>query len=308
MSVLDTAEYRRLALIAAGVDPSLIPCILDTATWRRMMIAALVAISEGGGGGGAGYVNGSVQFYADLPVTVGTPPVNTAYLVREDSGVWFINRKPAGIYVRLFNNGTLADWDYAGEFPSVNDSQYFRIYDTADPTKELAFDVSGISSGTTRTLDAPNRDGRIAVSDYRLLSANANAVTGDKVAADTTAGAFTLTLPATPSNGDTITVLDYAGTFDTNNLTIARNGSNIESLAENMICEVEDAAFTLVFVGSTVGWKVVPYQGTAIPSVRSDATGITGASAIDNIVTISQADYNALGSYDAGTVYIITDP
>jgi hypothetical protein len=273
-----------------------------------MMIAALVAISEGGGGGGAGYVNGSVQFYADLPVTVGTPPVNTAYLVREDSGVWFINRKPAGIYVRLFNNGTLADWDYAGEFPSVNDSQYFRIYDTADPTKELAFDVSGISSGTTRTLDAPNRDGRIAVSDYRLLSANANAVTGDKVAADTTAGAFTLTLPATPSNGDTITVLDYAGTFDTNNLTIARNGSNIESLAENMICEVEDAAFTLVFVGSTVGWKVVPYQGTAIPSVRSDATGITGASAIDNIVTISQADYNALGSYDAGTVYIITDP
>ncbi len=308
MSILDTAEYRRLALLAAGVDPSQIPAILDTATWRRLMIAALVAISEGGGGGGAGYVNGSVQFYADLPVTVGTPPVNTAYLVREDSGVWFINRKPAGIYVRLFNNGTLADWDYAGEFPSVNDSQYFRIYDTADPTKELAFDVSGISSGTTRTLDAPNRDGRIAVSDYRLLSANANAVTGDKVAADTTSAAWTLTLPATPSNGDTITVLDYAGTFDTNNLTIARNGSNIESLAENMICEVEDAAFTLVFVGSTVGWKVVPFQGTAIPSVRSDVTGITGASAIDNIVTISQADYNALGSYDAGTVYIITDP
>ena len=308
MSVLDTAEYRRLALLAAGVDPSQIPAILDTATWRRLMIAALVAISEGEGGGGAGYVNGSVQFYADLPVTVGTPPVNTAYLVREDSGVWFINRKPAGIYVRLFNNGTLADWDYAGEFPSVNDSQYFRIYDTADPTKELAFDVSGISSGTTRTLDAPNRDGRIAVSDYRLLSANANAVTGDKVAADTTSAAWTLTLPATPSNGDTITVLDYAGTFDTNNLTIARNGSNIESLAENMTCEVEDAAFTLVYVGSTIGWKVVPFQGTAIPSVRSDATGITGASDIDNIVTISQANYNALGSYDAATLYLITDP
>jgi hypothetical protein len=156
MSALDTAEYRRLALLAAGVDPSQIPAILDTATWRRLMIAALLAISEGGGG--AGYVNGSVQFYADLPVTVGTPPVNTAYLVREDSGVWFINRKPAGIYVRLFNNGTLADWDYAGEFPSVNDSQYFRIYDTADPTREIAFSAASIAAGQTRTITVPNKN------------------------------------------------------------------------------------------------------------------------------------------------------
>lgn len=307
MSILDTAEYRRLALLAAGVDPSQIPAILDTATWRRLMIVALYDLSQGGGGS-PGFISGSVQFYADLPVTVGTPLVNTAYLVRENSGVWFINRKPAGIYVKLTDTGSLTDWDYAGEFPAVNDSQYFRIYDTADPTKEMAFGVSDISSGTTRTFDAPNRDGRIAVSDYRLLSANANAVTGDKVAADTTSGAWTLTLPATPSNGDTVTVLDYASTFDTNNLTIARNGSNIESLAEDLVCEVEDAAFTLVYVGSTVGWKVVPFQGTAIPSVRSDATGIAGASAIDNIVTISQANYDALGSYDAGTVYIITDP
>jgi hypothetical protein len=51
MSNLDTAEYRRIALIAAGVDPSQIPSILDTATWRRLMIAALNAISQGGGGG-----------------------------------------------------------------------------------------------------------------------------------------------------------------------------------------------------------------------------------------------------------------
>jgi hypothetical protein len=159
--------------------------------------------------------------------------------------------------------------------------------------------ASDVTSGELSPLRLPN---------FEVKTANYTALTNEKVAADTTSGAWTLTLPATPSNGDTITVLDYAGTFDTNNLTIARNGSNIESLAEDMTCEVEDASFTLVYVGSTVGWKVVPFQGTAIPSVRSDATGITGASDIDNIVTISQANYNALGSYDAGTVYIITDP
>jgi hypothetical protein len=74
-----------------------------------------------------------------------------------------------------------------------------------------------------------------------------------------------------------------------------------------MVCEVEDAAFLLVFVGSTVGWKVIPMQGTAIPSVRSDTTGITGATALDNIVTITQAAYNALPSYDSDTLYIISD-
>jgi hypothetical protein len=69
------------------------------------------------------------------------------------------------------------------------------------------------------------------------------------------------------------TVLDYAGTFDTNNLTIARNGSNIESLAEDMTCNVEDAAFTLVFVGSTVGWKVVPYFGNKTNFASPDPIG-----------------------------------
>lgn len=46
MSTIDTAEYRRLALIAAGVDPSQIPPVLDTATWRRLMLGALAQIGE----------------------------------------------------------------------------------------------------------------------------------------------------------------------------------------------------------------------------------------------------------------------
>jgi hypothetical protein len=261
-----------------------------------------------GSGGGSSYIDGVADTAADLPVTQGNPPLDAVYVVKQGSGIWLINRKPAGLYCRIADNGNLDDWQYLGAFPEVNADGNWALFSSADPSKELKFDVSGVSTSTVRTLAAPDRNGRVSVSDYRLLSANANAVTGDKVAADTSAGVWTLTLPATPANGDTVTVLDYAGTFDTDNLTIARNGSNIESLADDLICEVADAAFTLVYVGSTVGWKVVPYQGTAIPSVRSDATGITGASAIDNIVTISQADYDALGSYDGGTVYIINDP
>jgi hypothetical protein len=116
---------------------------------------------------------------------------------------------------------------------------------------------------------------------FSVKTTTYTAVNGDRIAANTTGGAFTITLPATPANGDTIYFLDYAGTFDTNNLTIARNGSNIESLAENMVCEVEDAAFLLVFVGSTIGWKVVPYFGSSVnfssPNPIGNSVPSTGA-------------------------------
>lgn len=49
---MSTAEFQRLTLIAAGVDPSQIPPVLDTATWRRLLISA-IANSGGGGGGGS---------------------------------------------------------------------------------------------------------------------------------------------------------------------------------------------------------------------------------------------------------------
>ena len=40
-SILDTAEFYKLSLIAAGTNPTEIPPILDTATWRRLILDAL---------------------------------------------------------------------------------------------------------------------------------------------------------------------------------------------------------------------------------------------------------------------------
>jgi hypothetical protein len=52
-----------------------------------------------------------------------------------------------------------------------------------------------------------------------------------------------------------ISFIDYAGTFDTNNFTIARNGNTIFKVsAEDLTVSVERAGFTLVFVDATQGW------------------------------------------------------
>jgi hypothetical protein len=50
---------------------------------------------------------------------------------------------------------------------------------------------------------------------------------------NTTSNAITATLPASPTLGDFISFVDYAGTFDTNNLTVARNGTSRSKVRRN---------------------------------------------------------------------------
>ena len=87
-----------------------------------------------------------------------------------------------------------------------------------------------------------------------VKTANFTAAAGQGVFANTTGGAFTLTLPA-GTLGDEIAFIDYAGTFDTNALTIAANGSEkILGSTADLTVSVERAANTLVFTDGTQGW------------------------------------------------------
>ena len=80
------------------------------------------------------------------------------------------------------------------------------------------------------------------------------AANGEGYFINTTSGAVIMTLPASPSVGDIVAFKDYAGTFDTNNLTVNRNGSNIIGGTINPIVEVEGQAGTLVYGDATQGW------------------------------------------------------
>jgi len=82
------------------------------------------------------------------------------------------------------------------------------------------------------------------------------AVTGTGYFCNTTGGAFSVTLPLSPSAGDVIGVADYAKTFDTDNCTLLRNGSNIGGDAFDSILTTEGLAVTLVYVDGTKGWIV----------------------------------------------------
>ena len=89
---------------------------------------------------------------------------------------------------------------------------------------------------------------------WETISTNTTASNNDRYFIDTSGGAITVTLPASPSVGDQVKFADVAGTFDTNNLTIARNGEDIMNSATDMTVDERYAAFTLIYSGATYGW------------------------------------------------------
>jgi hypothetical protein len=91
----------------------------------------------------------------------------------------------------------------------------------------------------------------------RTLTTSTNINSNERVFADATAGAFTLTLPAAPAVGDTVQIIDVAGIFSTNNVTVGRNGKRIQNLAEDLVLNLNNAAITMIFSGDTYGWVFI---------------------------------------------------
>jgi len=91
---------------------------------------------------------------------------------------------------------------------------------------------------------------------WNSTSSSITVAANDRYFVDTSGAAKTITLPASPQTGDQVSLLDLAGTFDTNNLTIGRNSLKIMGQTADLVISTEDAAIQLVYTGATYGWKL----------------------------------------------------
>jgi hypothetical protein len=80
------------------------------------------------------------------------------------------------------------------------------------------------------------------------------AVAGEGYFINTTSGVVTMTLPSSPTIGDEVAFVDYAGTFDSNTMTVGRNSEKINGATADLTVSVERAANTLVYTDGTQGW------------------------------------------------------
>jgi len=113
---------------------------------------------------------------------------------------------------------------------------------------------AGVTITNSGTAAGFGSTGEVSWNTTKITADPSTATTGVGYFTDTSGGAFNVTLPASPSAGNVVAVADYANTWDTNNLTIVRNGSNIEGDASNFVCNQEGATITFVYVDATKGW------------------------------------------------------
>ena len=91
--------------------------------------------------------------------------------------------------------------------------------------------------------------------NWRAVSAAETVQAGAQILANTNSAAFTLTLPASPSTGDEVSIIDQGYDFNTNALTVGRNGSNIANSASDLVINTQGAGLSLVYSGdATTGW------------------------------------------------------
>jgi hypothetical protein len=143
---------------------------------------------------------------------------------------------------------------------TANGTNYVSLSAPASLSADLTFTLPA-TDGTNGQALITNGSG---VLSFTTISAGTSwqsvktsgftAVAGEGYPCNTTSSAFTVTLPASPSVGSYIQIVDYAGTFATNNLTLGANGNKINGGTGNKGLTTNREAVTVTYVDSTQGW------------------------------------------------------
>jgi len=135
----------------------------------------------------------------------------------------------------------------------------------------------GVNSNGTLMMDQGVFENLGSVTwDTTAKTTGFTAVSGNGYFVNTTSGAITVTLPSSPSAGDVVGIKDYANTADTNAITIGRNGSNIDGVANDFTITTEGLSALLVYVDATKGWLITNSSQASDISEQALFTVATG--------------------------------
>ena len=137
------------------------------------------------------------------------------------------------------------------------------------PASATLTNATGLSLTTGVTGVLPSANGG-SLAWQSVQTGNFTAVAGNAYPVNTTSGAVTVTLPASPTAGQQIIFTDYAGKFSTNACILSRNGSNINGNALNSTLTGKRESVSIVYIDATQGW--VAYSGFLTSPLGIDAS------------------------------------
>jgi hypothetical protein len=141
---------------------------------------------------------------------------------------------------------------------TANGTNYIALKSPASLSADITYTLPATDGASGQAL-VTNGSGILSFASagtswQSVQTSGFTAVAGRGYPCNTTSSAFTVTLPASPSAGDTIILVDYAGTFATNNITLGANSNKINGVVANKILTTNREAVTITYVDSTQGW------------------------------------------------------
>lgn len=119
----------------------------------------------------------------------------------------------------------------------------------------MAKNLSTVLGTTSSSSSSSTASG---LSPTAVKIANYTAVANDLVRCNTTSIAFSVSLPANPTDGDRVGILDVANTFKINNLTIIPLGSkNIEGDTSSILLDINGTYVEFMYVSATSNWRLL---------------------------------------------------
>jgi hypothetical protein len=215
-------------------------------------------------------LTGNILTFDSIPPNTAIVEVTTLITAASDPSFAFDAANSAGLYANsafLAANNASDSWvrnQANAAFGTANsaglyaNSAFLAANNASDSwvrnQANAAFGTANSAASYANSAFAAANTGSIT---WYIVSTNTTMVARSGYFVNTTGGIISMTLPTSATLGDTIRINDLAGTFGTNNLTVSRNGHNIQGTAADLIVSVNQSSFGLVYSNSTYGWKLM---------------------------------------------------
>ena len=192
--------------------------------------------------------------------TVNIPNGSKVMVVTDGAGAGaaVLNANPSetgtGTVTSVGGTGTVNGITLTGTVTSSGNLTLGGTLANVDLTSQVTGTLPVANGGTNATTAAGARASLSANALPILKGTSYTANVGEFIVAS--AGGITITLPASPSAGDTVTVKDGTGAAATTTFTVARNGSNIAASATDLVFDKNFAEITMSYIDGTIGWSV----------------------------------------------------